>query len=256
MTFPSGAPGGFPGQGPQQPHQPFPGAGPSMGGGPKLALPQILLLGTAGLGVLNLFLAFANVSGGRSFFEAGYGWIPGLLLVSGLTALFSILPGDQKPGPWPAAIAAGVMLPFLFTVFQSDADLQAGGIMLLIFGIVQLAASVGAYLFDAGILKAPAPQQMSPYGHQQQPFGQQQPGGFGQQPPPFGQQPAPDASGGIPQPTKFAQPVGQQQPTQQPTQYASQQGQFFQQQQQQQPQDGGQQNKPGTPPGGFGQSGA
>ncbi|PXY17248.1 hypothetical protein BAY59_37470 [Prauserella coralliicola] len=248
MTFPSGAPGGFPGQGPQQPQQHFPGAAPSAGGGPKLGLPQILYLVTAGLGVLNLFLGFANIGGGRSFYEAGYAWIPALLFVSALTAVFLVLPGDVKPGPWPAIFAIGAAIPFLFTVFAVPYDMQAGGIMVLIFGLLQMLAAVAAYLFDAGVLKPPAPQPQSPYG-QQPAYGQQQPGAFAQQQQPFGQQPAPDQSGGIPQPTKFAQPVSPQ-PGQQPTTYASQHGQFFQQQSP----EGGQQNPPGTPPGGFGQS--
>ncbi|MBK1789282.1 DUF5336 domain-containing protein [Prauserella cavernicola] len=258
MTFPSGAPGGFPGQGPQQHQQHYPGAAPSTGGGPKLGLPQILYLATAGLGVLNLFLAFANIGGSTSFYGAGYGWVPALLFISALTAVFVVLPGDVKPGPWPAVFAVGGALPFLFTVFTAPFDLQAGGVMVLIFGIIQMLVAVGAFLLDAGVIKPPAPQPASPYGQQQpqQPYGQQpqqHQGGFGQQqqPQPYGQQqPAPDQSGGIPQPTKFAQPVAPPQPGQQPTTYASQQGQFFQQQSP----EGGQQNQPGTPPGGFGQS--
>ncbi|MFC4004452.1 DUF5336 domain-containing protein [Prauserella oleivorans] len=241
MTFPSGAPGGFPGQGPQQPHQHFPGAGPSAGG-PKLGLPQILFLATAGLGVLNLFLGFANVGGGASFYEqASFAWIPALLFLSGLAAAQVVLPNAGKPGVWPALLAVGVVLPYLFVTFSIDGDYDAGGIMVLIFGILQMLAAIAAYLFDANLIKPPAaPRPQQSFG-QPGPYGQQ-PGGFGQQPQqPYGP-PAPDQSGGIPQPTKFAQPVN---PQQQPTTYASQHGQFFQQQSPeggQSPQQGGQPN--------------
>lgn len=247
MTFPSGAPGGFPGQGPQQPQQPYPGAAPATRGGAAPDLPQILFLAVAGLGLLNLFLGFANLGGGSNFYEAGTGWVPALLFVSGLTAAFNLLPGDQKPGSWPAIFALGATLPFLFLVFHGG-ELQVGGILVLIFAILQVLGAVGAYLFDAGVIKAPAPQatqygQQGPYG--QQAYGQQ----FGQ---PYGQQPqqGSEQPGGTHAPTKFAQPVNQ--PAQQPTQYASQQGQFYQQQQP----EGGQQQKPGTPPSGFGQPGS
>lgn len=248
MTFPSGAPGGFPGQGPQQPQQQYPGVTAPASGGPGMGLTQILYLVTAGFGVLNLFLGFANLAGGGSFYENGAGWVSGLLFIGGLVAAFTLLPGDHKPGPWPAVFGLGVMLPFLFTIFQIDASLQVGGILILVFGIVQAAAAVAAYLFDAGILKSPTPAaapyggQPGAYGHQPGAFGSQQ---FGQQP--FGQQ-AGEGTGGMAQPTKIAQPVNQPS-TQQPTQYAPQQGQFFHQPSG----EGQQQNNPGTPPGGTGQ---
>lgn len=269
MTFPSGTPGGYPGQGPQQTNQPYPGA-PSTGRA-ALPLPQILLLATGGLGVLNLFLAFANVGGDKSFYQAGLGWIPALLLVAGVTAVIGYLPGDAKPGPWPAVLSVGVVLAYLFTVFQVD-GLGAGGVLVLIFGLAQLGTAVAAYLLDAGILKpggakpqpygqgfAPQtggfgqPQQGPAQGHQPQqgqpqhsqfggaPQSQpgQQPGQPGQpgqhsqpgQPGQHGQPGQPgsssEASGGMAQPTKFAEPV--QPPQQQPTAYAPQHGQFFQQ---------------------------
>lgn len=243
MSFPSGAPGGFPGQGPHQPQQPHPGYVPP-GAGPKLALPQLLFLVAAGLGVLNLFLGFASFRTGASFYESTWAWVPALLLISGAAAATGLLPGGNKPGPWPAMFAVGAVLPFLFGVFQSEGSLAAGGVLVLIFGILQMLAAVAAYLFDAGIVKQPSPQQAaSPYG-QHGPYGQQ-PGGFGQQQ--FGQQPPPD-SGGMAQPTKFAHPAQPNQPGQpgqQPTQYAPQHGQFFQQSA-----ESGQQGGPGTPPGG------
>ena len=98
MTFPSSTPGGFPAQGPQQPHQPYPGA-PSTGR-PSLSLPQILLLATGGLGVLNLFLGFANRTFDVSFYEGSFGWVPALLFIAGLTAVFGFLPGQNTGFPW------------------------------------------------------------------------------------------------------------------------------------------------------------
>ena len=226
MTFPSGTPGGFPSQGPQQSHQPYPGM-PSAGR-PSLPLPKILQLATGGLGVLNLFLGFANVVEGASFFETPFGWVPALLFIGGAAALAGLLPGESKPGTWPAVLSAGAVLAFLFTVFQVS-NLGVGGILVLIFGLAQLGVAVTAYLLESGAIKKP----------QSQPFGQgfaPQTGGFSQPhqaQSPFGA--APQGQPGQPgqqgsasdsssQPTKFAQPVQQQ-----PTTYAPQHGQFFQQ---------------------------
>lgn len=233
MTFPSGTPGGFPGQGPQQPHQPYPG--PPSAGRPALPLPKILLLATGGLGVVNLFLAFANVGGRASFYEAGLGWVPALLFIAGAVAAISFLPGEEKPGAWPALLSLGTMLAFLFTVFQLG-DLAVGGILVLILGLAQAGVAVTAYLLEAGIIK-PSTGQPQPYGQsfpQTGGFGQPgQPGQFGGVPqsPQAPQQPgqpgsSSEGSGGFAAPTKFAQPV---QPQQQATTYAPQHGQFFQQ---------------------------
>jgi len=194
----------------------------------KLGLPQIAHLVVAGLGVLVLFLAFASVRDGaeQSFYEYGIGWVPALLLVGGLLSLKVILPGeDKKPGLIPPVIIFSTVWAYLFTVFTTEGDLGTGGIMVMVFGILQMLAAIAALLFDLGIIKAPTP---NPYGQQPMypPSGafpqQQQPGQPGQQPGQYGQQPP-------------AQP-GQQ------TTFAPQQGQFGQQPTQQ---------PPGTPPGGY-----
>ncbi|WP_433409235.1 DUF5336 domain-containing protein [Saccharomonospora azurea] len=273
MTFPSGTPGGFPGQSPQQPHQPYPG--PPSAGRPALPLPKILLLATGGLGVVNLFLAFANVGGRASFYEAGLGWVPALLFIAGAVAAISFLPGEEKPGAWPALLSLGTMLAFLFTVFQLG-DLAVGGILVLILGLAQAGVAVTAYLLEAGIIK-PSTGQPQPYGQsfpQTGGFGQPgQPGQFGGVPqsPQAPQQPgqpgsSSEGSGGFAAPTKFAQPV---QPQQQATTYAPQHGQFFQpsgdagQQSGQsgQPSQSSQSSQPGQPgqsgqPGQAGQTGS
>lgn len=230
MTFPGGAPGGYPGQGPQQ-HQPGP-YGPPPGGGMKLGIPAIAHLATAGLGVINFFLGFANMSSvgdgqyssSIGFFEAGSA-VPALFLIGGLLSLVAILPGEnKKPGIAPAALSLAAWLTILFITFQGDAGI--GTILMLIFGILQAAAAGAGFGFDSGLIKPPAPKPN--YG---------QPGGMY---PPSGQFPAPPPGqpGQPQQPGQFGAPPGQQ------TTFAPQQGQF-----------GQQPGQPGTPPGGYPQQG-
>jgi hypothetical protein len=211
MTYPGGAPGGYPGPGPQQPLQP--GYGPPPPSGPKLTLPQILSLVVGGLSLINIFVGFADASDVGGSYFAGGSLIPGVFLLGGLFVLPSILPGDAKAGIAPAAFSVTAMLTVLFLTFSAEGDIGIGTILLLIFGIGQAAAAVIGYLFEAGIMKPPTPGQ-NPYG---QPPGMYPPSGQFQAQPPPGQYP----------------PPGQQ------TTFAPQQGQF------------GQPGHPGTPPGGY-----
>ncbi|GAA5125185.1 DUF5336 domain-containing protein [Haloechinothrix salitolerans] len=261
MTYPSG---GFPGQGPQ--HQPPPQQQggqfyqqqPQQNAGRTLDIGLIAYLAVAGLGVLNLFFGFAtlgSIGPGTSvnFFEAFTGWVPGLLFIAALTAAFGVLPGDHKPGAWPAVFSLGAIVPFLFMVFSTDGELETGGVLMLIFGIVQALVAVGAYLIDVGLIKLPRPGQQQPaygqqpgYGQQGQfgQYGQPQQGAYpqqhGQPQPGHPQTPAPGqqlqghagASGGQPgqgQPGQPGAAGGQPQSGQAPTLYASPQGQFTQQ---------------------------
>ncbi|RLK60912.1 DUF5336 domain-containing protein [Actinokineospora cianjurensis] len=224
MTYP-GAPGGYPGPGQPQP-QPQPGFGPPPVGS-RFTLAQTLNLLVIGLGALNLFLGFAPAFNAVSFYESvGGGWIPGLLFAGGLLALPAVLPGDKKVGVASMAVVLGTTLAFLFSVFAISAEIKAGGILVLVFGLLQSGLAVAAFLFEAGLLKPPAPRQH--HGHFGQPGGYNPPSGQFQQP--YGQP-----------------PVQQQPPQQQPggqTTFAPQQGQF-----------GQPPHAPGTPPGGYPQQG-
>lgn len=209
MNYPSG---GFPAQGPQQPQQGgqyYPQQQPPQqrpGGGFKLDLGLILKLVVAFLGLLILFFGFIDASASTSFYEARMGWVPAVYLLAGLTALTGILPGDQKPGLWPAIFSLAGTLTFLFTVFEVG-SLDAGGIMVLIFGIIQTLVAVADYLIAEKIIKLPVPGQQQQYG--QPGYGPQ---GYGQG-----------------QPQQGYGPPGGQQQAQQPTTYTGHQGQFTQQ---------------------------
>lgn len=263
MTYPSG---GFPSQGPQhQPPPPQQGGQfyqqpQQQGGGRSLDTTLIAYLAVAALGVLNLFFGFATLGRGANFFEAFSGWVPGLLFIAALTAAFGVLPGEHKPGAWPAVFSLGAVVPFLFFVLSTDADLKTGGTLVLIFGIAQAVVAVGAYLLDVGLVKLPQPGQQQPaygqqpgYGQQAQfpQYGQPQQSGFPQHPgqPQAGQTqqvqpqtPPPGQPGHPGQPGQPGQPPqgqpgapgqpgqgNQQQSGQAPTLYASPQGQFTQQ---------------------------
>lgn len=220
MTYPGGAPGGYPGPG-QQPTQAY--GPPPQAAGPKFTIAQMLHLGVAGLGVLNFFLGFAKAGGGANYFDAA-STLPALFLIAGVLSLKVILPGDdKKPGLLPPALALAAALTVLFGLFGGIVD-GTGAVLLLIFGMLQAAAAVVAFLMDAGIMKPPAPSHQVPYA---QPGGYNPPSGqFGQQQ----QQPMPGQA--PPPPGQYGQPPSGQQTT-----FAPQQGQFGQ--------------NPGTPPGGY-----
>ncbi|HEY8371662.1 MAG TPA: DUF5336 domain-containing protein [Pseudonocardiaceae bacterium] len=229
MSVPYGAPQAQPPQQPPQQQFGTPGQPQQQFGVPgqptagALDLPKILYLVTAGLGVLILFLGFAPLTGSTSFYEGFFfAWVPTLLAIGGLTALPVILPGDTKPGFLPAAISVGAILAVTFSTFATDGDIEAGGVLILIFGWLEAIAAVVAYLAAIGVIKM-----------QPKPAGYSQPGGWNPQ------------SGGFPQP--MGQQPGQfgqfgQQPGQAPGQFGAG------------PQ-GTQQFNPTTPPGGVGQPG-
>ncbi|GAA1947287.1 DUF5336 domain-containing protein [Amycolatopsis minnesotensis] len=271
MSFPSGP--GYPQQGGgAQPGPQAPGTGGFGQAGPAQQPPAppapsqasagipmnpgvLAALVTTVLGVVAYFLSFSSEASGTSM-------VVTLLLVGGLLAALRLLPNGPKALPFATVISVAGGLLGVSTVVGAPADSTVPGIVvvLLIVGILQLLAAVAALLFEYKLLKVPAPKPQQPqqqaYGqgfapqqHQQQ--NQQFPQGqTTQYPQP---QQGPNEGGGFAQPTKYGPPVTppgsapQQPPQPQATTYAPQQGQFYQQ-----PSGEGEQ-KPGTPPGGFGQ---
>ncbi|MCR6490311.1 DUF5336 domain-containing protein [Amycolatopsis sp. OK19-0408] len=256
MTFPSGGPG-YPQQGggqqpPGPPSSGFPAQQPHShqapaGGAPNLAqnLPLLIALAVAVLGLVQYFLGFAE-SG-----DVGLGGV--LLLAGGLLAGMHALPKGPKTLPYAALLSVLGALEVLDTLVALQ---TSPGVVtvILILGILQMLAAVGALLIEHGVIKPPAPKPAAPsYGGQ---YGQQQPGQqqYGQPGQQYGQQqPGPVAQTGEPSAAPFPQgqygspnpPSTTPPPGQQATTYAPQQGSFFQQP----PSD-----NPGTPPGGFGKS--
>ncbi|WP_181719455.1 DUF5336 domain-containing protein [Nocardia gipuzkoensis] len=173
-------------------------AGSSATGSDAKGLPFFLVVGVAALGVINFLLGFLPFLGtkpidfgGRTvgtpesanLFEVASGSpLLGLLLLGGLLAGLSLLPKQNWIGVAAAASTAG----FLALLFQSfnfgeGSELKAGAFILLALAFVQAAVAIAATLFEAGVLKAPAPRPATaPSG-----FGQ---GGYGQQQPSYGQQ--------------------------------------------------------------------
>ncbi|WP_052345171.1 DUF5336 domain-containing protein [Thermocrispum municipale] len=211
MNYPSG---GFPAQGPQQPQQQGGQYYPQQQqrAGMKMDIGTILHLVIAFFGLLILFFGFIDFGsafgGAVSAYEMFYGWIPALYLTAGLLALLGVLPGDAKPGALPAIVSLATTFALLFTTFEGP-SLEAGGILILIVGILQTLGAVAAYLISEKVIKIPA-------GGQPQQFGQP---GYGQ---------AQGFGGPQPQQQQYGQQGGQQQ-AQQPTTYTGHQGQFSQQ---------------------------
>ncbi|QII07492.1 MULTISPECIES: DUF5336 domain-containing protein [Rhodococcus] len=168
-------------------------------------LPRILTFVVLGLGIVNFLLGLldlvtAEVSSAQelpssiqtsfstTFFASGGSAVSvALLLAAGLIAGASLLQKDAKN---QAVVAALAITGFLVLVFQSfslpsaegnefastTSSLGIGAILVLVLGFVQAAAAVVALLFDAGIVKAPAPKPAG-YGSQNQQagYGQQNP---------------------------------------------------------------------------------
>ncbi|OZD01056.1 hypothetical protein CH275_20095 [Rhodococcus sp. 06-235-1A] len=158
-----------------------------------------------GLGIVNFLLGLldlvtAEVSSAQelpssiqtsfstTFFASGGSAVSvALLLAAGLIAGASLVQKDAKN---QAVVAALSITGFLVLVFQSfslpsaegnefastTSSLGIGAILVLVLGFVQAAAAVVALLFDAGIVKAPAPRPTSFGSQNQQPgYGQQNP---------------------------------------------------------------------------------
>ena len=181
---------------------------------------RLLALGAAGLALVIYLLAFFDA------FGIGTGLGGALLLAGGLLAGASVLPKSGRV-LLPAAVVmvTGVLLLLLTVVSLTSSEFEgptAIAVIAVVLGFVAAGLAVGAFLMDAGVIKAPARRPAGPpagynqtggygygqqqpgygggqygqqpgYGGQQQPgYGQQQPGyggQYGQQQPGYGQQP-------------------------------------------------------------------
>ncbi|WP_405178280.1 DUF5336 domain-containing protein [Nocardia sp. NBC_01377] len=202
-------------------------------------LPFFLVVGVAALGVINFLLGFLPffgsefvnpvtgailAEGSANAFEARVTSLLAVLLFAGVLAGLSLLPKQNWKGVAAAASVAG----FLGLVFQAlflgeGSALKIGAFLLLFLSFVQAAIAVAAVLFEAGILKPPAPKPVTPpaqqggygQGYGQQGYGQSQPGGgYGQaQGGQYGQPGyGPQSGTGAQYPAQ--QPYGQSQPSQ------------------------------------------
>ncbi|MFE9578633.1 DUF5336 domain-containing protein [Nocardia sp. NPDC006044] len=223
-------------------------SGASATGAEAKGLPFFLVVGVAALGVINFLLGFlpyvgtkaVDFGGARvassetaSLFEAGGAALLGILLLGGLLAGLSVLPKQSWTGAAAAASVAGFLALLLHSFTLSDGiELKWGAYVLLVLSFAQAVVAVGAVLFEAGLIKAPAPRPAAApaaFG-QGGGYGQQQPGAFGQSQQGYGQQP------GYGQAQPGQQAYGQQSPYgQQPGYGAGQQGSPYGQSQPSQP---------------------
>lgn len=203
MSYPSGPPGGYPGQPQQQAGPVFgqPPAAPNPFG--RLGIPGLLVLGTL---VLSLVAYFCSYGGGSGIEVM-------ILLAGGLLAGLSLLPNGPATMPYAAVLSVVGGLGQLDTVINiSGGPVGTGMILILVFGLLQAVAATMAVLLEHGLIKL-APRPAVP--HATYPAsgafpGQQQP----QQPPQRGQQPPPSSQATTylqppPQSTQFLQHPGQ-----------------------------------------------
>lgn len=144
MSYPSGPPGGYPGQ-PQQQGAPVfgqPPAAPNLLG--KLGMPGMLALLTLVLALVAYFCSY----GGGSGIEVM------TLLAGGLLAGLSLLPRPLPTLPFAAVLSVVGGLTMLSTIINlSGGSVPTSYILILVFGLVQAAVSVVAVLLDQGIVK-------------------------------------------------------------------------------------------------------
>lgn len=163
-----------------------------------LDLGKILPMAVAGLALLNFIWGFLPFTGYDSTYGSvsnnaysGLGWLPALFLIAGMLAIGPMLPKAPKASYAAAVISVVAALLTLISLISAQ-GVKIGFILMLIFGLIQAAAAVALWLFDAGVMKATAsgsvsmnPQQFSAQMSQTGGYG---PGGPGGQSP-QGQQP-------------------------------------------------------------------
>lgn len=142
-----------------------PGAGPASRGG-RQPVDVVKLLGVvvAALGGLNFIWGFlpeltaARSQGSLSVFAVGPAYVPVLLLIGGLLALATVLPGREVSRVVVAAVsvggAAGAIVSLgtqgaVQLVSASQVSKGMGAILLVIFGIIQAVVAIGAYVVGA-----------------------------------------------------------------------------------------------------------
>jgi uncharacterized protein DUF5336 len=206
MSYPSGPPGGYPGQPQQQ--------GPSVFGQPPAAPNPLSRLGIPGLLTLAVFVlalaAYFCSFGGGSGFEVL------ALLAGGLLAGLTLLRANRAVLPYVAVLSLVGGLGFLDAVINnSEGGLPTTAILILVLGLLQAIVSVVVLLMDYGLVKL-APRQAVPH-----PAAPTYPTAGGYGPPPGGQhhqqhpqhQQATQYMGGPqqggPQSTQFLQHPGQ-----------------------------------------------
>ncbi|QNG17790.1 hypothetical protein G4H71_05395 [Rhodococcus triatomae] len=226
MTYPSGGQNYGPPAQPTPPSEPAPTAQPDRSESteqPATGLSFVLRIAVAALGVLTFLLGlapffeltggFAGGSSANSFEGGNYGI--GFLLLGGLLAGASLLPGQKLAGAAAASSVVGFVF-VLFTFFNlGEAALAFGGIAILVLGFIQAVVAVVVLLFESGVLEQPTP---SPRAPQQGAFG----GGYGQQPGGYGQAGYGQPGYGQAPPTEAIQSYGQQGQQGQPGQQGQQ----------------------------------
>jgi hypothetical protein len=217
MSYPSGPPGGYPGQPQQQ-------GGPAFGQPPaapnplaRLGIPGLLVLGTFVLALVAYFCSF----GGGNGIEVM------VLLAGGLLAGLNLLPGGPATLPFAAVLSVVGGLAELDTVINSSGGRSTSMILILVFGLLQAVAAVVALLLAHGLIKL-APRPAVPHAAANYPPTGGFPGQQQQQQPPRQQQSPAQATTYIQQPP----------PPPQSTQFLQHPGQL---------------NHPAGPPGGSGQ---
>jgi hypothetical protein len=214
---PSGAQGGYPGQPPQQP---VTGYGPPVQRPNPLSSLSISDLLALVVTVLSLVTYFCTYTSDAQTVTTQ----AMILLAGGLLAGLQVFPKAPRTLPVAAVFSAvGGLFLLAMVISNSGGTIPTIVIVIMVMGLLQFLAAVGALLFEYDVIKlAPRPAPVN-YG--------QPSGPFPVQPQPHPQatttfnpagQPAP------PQPTTYAAPVQQQPPGPQATHYMQQPGHISQ----------------------------
>jgi hypothetical protein len=201
MSFPSGQPGGYPGQ-PPQPQTGGYGPRPAARTNPLLALglPKLITLGVLVLGLASYFCSFTSNATTLSLQVM-------VLLAGGLLAGLHVLPKGPKTLPYAALLSTVGGLSVLADVIQTSGggtSTPTIAIIILILGLLQFLTSAFVLLLEFDLIKI-APRPAVPYGA---------PGTFPQSGP-FPQTPQ-SRHGSQQQQTQQVQPQPQSQPQRQP----------------------------------------